>query len=149
MSKLSTKPNLSEYGKSNWEELYFLAKHWKSDLEFYKDDLRFLHNLIEKYLIWITKKENLVRVADIRKKEHELTLSCDELHQKVSSHVGMASTIIGGENDSVKNNFFTTHAQLENEIAEFVKAFRESRKEVFKVTEYVLDSEELRNILDS
>lgn len=149
MSKLSTKPSISDYGKSNWEELYFLAKHWKSDLEFYKDDLRFLHNLIEKYLIWITKKENLERVADIRNKEHELTLTCNELHQKVSSHLEMASNLAKGGKDTAKKDFFTTHGELENEIAEFVKTFRQSRKEVFKVTEYVMDSEELRNILDS
>ncbi|WP_297761327.1 hypothetical protein [uncultured Muriicola sp.] len=149
MSKLSTKPSISDYGKSNWEELYFLAKHWKSDLEFYKDDLRFLNNLIKKYLIWITKKENLESVADIRKKEHELTLTCNELHQKVSSHLQMASKIEKGGNDTAKKDFFSTHGELENEIAVFVKTFRESRKEVFKVTEYVMDSEELRNILDS
>lgn len=149
MSKLSTKPSISDYGKSNWEELYFLAKHWKSDLEFYKDDLRFLHNLIEKYLIWITKKENLESVADIRKKEHELSLTCNELQQKVSSHLEMASIIVKEGNESSKKEFFTTHGELENEIAVFVKTFRQSRKEVFKVTEYVMDSEELRNILDS
>ena len=148
MSKLSAKPGINDYGKSNWEEFYFLAKHWKSDLEFYKDDLRFLHNLIEKYLIWITKKENLERVADIRNKEHALTLSCDALRQKVSSHLEMASNIVKGGNETAKKDFFTNHAVLENEIAEFVKSFRESRKEVFKVTEYVIDSEELRNILD-
>jgi len=146
---MSTVPGKSELGKTKWEELYFLAKHWKSDLEFYKDDLRFLHNLIEKYLIWITRKENLERVADIRKKEHELTLTCNELYQKVSSHLEMASIIVKGGNDTDKKDFFTTHRGLENEIVEFVKKFRESRKEVFKVTEYVMDSEELRNILDS
>ena len=149
MSKLSTKPNISDFGKSNWEELYFLAKHWKSDLEFYKDDLRFLHNLIGKYLIWITKKENLESVADIRKKEHELTLRCKELHQKVSTHLDMASIIVKGGREADKKDFFTTHGELENEMADFVKTFRQSRKEVFKVTEYVMDSEELRNILDS
>lgn len=149
MSNMSTVPGKSELGKTKWEELYFLAKHWKSDLEFYKDDLRFLHNLIEKYLIWITRKENLERVADIRKKEHELTLTCNELYQKVSSHLEMASIIVKGGNDTDKKDFFTTHRGLENEIVEFVKKFRESRKEVFKVTEYVMDSEELRNILDS
>lgn len=149
MSKLSTEPGKSDYGKSNWEELYFLAKHWKSDLEFYKDDLRFLHNLIEKYLIWITKKENLESVADIRNREHQLTLTCNELQQKVSSHLEMASILVKGGNDTAKKDFFSTHGELENEIAVFVKTFRESRKEVFKVTEYVMDSEELRNILDS
>ncbi len=149
MSKSSKIPDIRDDGKSNWEELYFLAKHWKSDLEFYKDELRFLHNLIEKYLIWITKKENLKSVADIRKAEHNLSLHCEALREKVSSHLEMAATIAKEHTGTSAEKFFKNHEELENEIASFVKTFRESRKEVFKVTEYVMDSEELRNILDS
>jgi hypothetical protein len=149
MVKVSKTSGVQEPGNPNWEELYFVAKHWRSDLDFYKDELRFLHNLIAKYLIWITKKENLKRVGDIRQKEHHLTLRAEELYQKVSSHLEMAVNIVNGGEKAVKKEFFTTHAELEIEIADFVKSFRESRKEVFIVTEYVLDSEELRNILDS
>ncbi len=149
MGKISKTSGLQDTGHPKWEALYFVAKHWRSDLEFYKDELRFLHNLIAKYLIWITKKENLEKVADIRQKEHLLTLRSEELFQKITSHLEMAVTIVEGGDAAVKKEFFVTHAELETEIADFVKAFRESRKEVFTVTEYVMDSEELRNILDS
>ncbi|MGB5647623.1 hypothetical protein [Muriicola sp.] len=149
MGKISKTSGVQDTGHPKWEGLYFVAKHWRSDLEFYKDELRFLHNLIAKYLIWITKKENLESVAAIRQKEHQLSLRTEELYQKVSSHLEMAVTIVEGGDAAVKKEFFVTHAELETEIADFVKTFRESRKEVFTVTEYVMDSEELRNILDS
>ena len=61
----STQENNIEEVK--WQELYVLTDHWKSDLAFYKDDLRFLHHLIDKYIIWITKDENLNMVQDIKK----------------------------------------------------------------------------------
>ena len=56
----------------NWQELYILTDHWKSDLDFYKDDLRFLHHLIDKYIIWITKDDNLNMVKDIEKNLFEI-----------------------------------------------------------------------------
>lgn len=141
--------NTSEERKSNWQELYILVKHWRSDLEFYKDDIRFLQQLIEKYLIWITKKENLDRVAGIRKKEHDLAISCDKLHQNTTDHLDVIADFMEGKGSISESEFLSRHGKLETSLSDFVKDFRESRKEVFKVTEYVMDSEELQNILES
>lgn len=73
--------------KINWEELYVLAEHWKSDLLFYKDDLRFLHHLIDKYFIWITKAENMAMVKAIKTDIVKLGTTCDDLLDKVGKHI--------------------------------------------------------------
>ena len=52
-----------------WDELYVLTEHWRSDFQFYKDDLRFLHHLIDKYFMWITKPENFDLVEDPNRKD--------------------------------------------------------------------------------
>ena len=39
------------------------------------------------------------------------------------------------------------HQRLETQMAQFVKDFRENRKEVFRITEYIVDSEQLSGIL--
>ncbi len=134
--------------KINWYEMYILVNHWKSDLEFYREDIRFLQQLIQKYLIWITKKENLDRVSVIRKKGHELAQKGIELQEKVSKHLSEVVDAIEGRTVS-REDFLNRHEQLERDYAQFVRDFRVKRKEVFKVTEYVIDSEELQNILDS
>ncbi|QBA63635.1 hypothetical protein [Muriicola soli] len=149
MSVSDLTPMPGEERKINWQELYVLVNHWKSDLEFYKDDIRFLQQLIEKYIIWITKKENMDRVAGIRKKEHDLALNCDKLHKNMNEHLGLIANFMDGKATIAKTEFLILHGKLEESLSGFVKDFRESRKEVFKVTEYVMDSEELQNILDS
>jgi uncharacterized protein (UPF0305 family) len=135
--------------KINWYEVYILVNHWRSDLQFYKEDIRFLQQLIQKYLIWITKKENLERVADIRKKEYELALEGEKLQEKTTDHLAQVADFIEGTNKISKEEFLVRHGELEKEMSDFVKNFREKRKEVFKVTEYVMDSEDLQNILHS
>jgi len=149
MSNYSNTPNSTSFEYENCKELYILSRHWKSDLEFYKDDLRFLHNLVDKYLIWITKKENLELVNTIRKKEFSLGLECDNLLAEITKHLNEGAMIIENSKESHYENFKKTHLLLENNIAEFIKEFRKNRKEVFKVTEYIMDSEELGRILDS
>ncbi len=135
--------------KINWYEAYILVNHWKSDLGFYREDITFLQQLIEKYLIWITKKENLERVADIRKKGHQLAVTAETLHGKISDHLNLIVDVLEERKYVPGEEFLNRHAELEKELSAFVKDFRHKRKEVFKVTEYVMDSEELQNVLES
>ena len=131
----------------NWQELYILAGHWKSDLNFYKDDLKFLHHLINKYIIWITKDENLNMVKEIEKNLFELRNKSEDLMQDVITHQGNLALILENPIHRPKPQFLGDHEDLEDKISNFVKLFRSNRKEVFKITEYVLDSEELPNVL--
>jgi hypothetical protein len=104
---------------------------------------------VDKYLIWITKKENLEIVNTIRKKEFSLGVQCANLLEEINKHLNEGALILKNSNTSPLGNYRKNHLSLENAMAQFVKEFRENRKEVFKVTEYIMDSEELGRILDT
>jgi len=136
-------------GEVRWQELYILTEHWKSDLEFYKDDLRFLHHLIDKYIIWITKDENLNMVQEIKKNLFEIRSTSTDLMKEVITHQRNLGLMVENPVESSNPQFLTDHEVLEDKISDFVKLFRSNRKEVFNITEYIIDSEELPNILKS
>lgn len=131
-----------------WDELYVLTEHWKSDLEFYKDDLRFLHHLIDKYFIWITKSENLALVKELKKGLFELNVRGKDLLEKVGKHCIQLGYLVEDASKADAGIVKTEHEHLEEEMAKFVRSFRENRKEVFAITEYVIDSEELANKME-
>jgi len=131
-----------------WDELYVLTKHWKSDLEFYQDDLRFLHHLIDKYFMWITKQENLDMVRELKKGLQDMNTKVKDLLDKVGKHCIQLGYLVEDPNSKDAGITKMEHEHLEEEMAQFVKSFRENRKEVFTITEYVIDSEELVNIMD-
>lgn len=58
------RPKGTYINEADWQGLYVLTGHWKSDLEFYRDDLKFLQQLIDKYFIWMVRKENLDEVRE-------------------------------------------------------------------------------------
>jgi hypothetical protein len=130
-----------------WQELYVLTEHWQSDMEFYKDDLLFLHHLVDKYMIWITRSENLELVKEIMFNVRSLQKRCHYLITEVIEHrhnLAMLEKDATKESwDKVKND----HEVMENSISQFVKEFRANRKEVFRITEYVIDTEELTALL--
>ncbi|UCD62480.1 MAG: hypothetical protein JSV59_12975 [Flavobacteriaceae bacterium] len=136
-------------GEVKWQELYILTDHWKSDLDFYKDDLRFLHHLIDKYIIWITKDDNLNMVKDIEKNLFEIKKESLALMNELITHQGNLGLMVENPVQSSNPQFLKDHETLEEKIANFVKLFRSNRKEVFNITEYIIDSEELPNILKS
>ena len=133
----------------DWQELYVLTEHWRSDLEFYKDDLLFLHHLVDKYFIWITKSENLELVKEIMVQIQSLEKQCRSLMEGVKEHMHNLAQLANESNKQSLSEITDEHVVLETTIYNFVKDFRANRKEVFRITEYIIDSEELTNILRS
>lgn len=131
-----------------WDELYVVSEHWKSDLEFYRDDLRFLHNLIDKYLLWITKSENLDMVRELKVGLQEMNTRVEDLLAKVSQHRIQLGYMVEDPNRTDAGIIKTEHEHLEEEIAFLVKSFRANRKEVFTITEHIMDSGDLENIME-
>ena len=148
MNEIRQRPRGTFINTANWEELYILSKHWKSDLLFYREDSKFLHRLINKYFIWLTKSENIEMVRKIEINVNKINIECETLLHRVNEHIKLFETIEKDQELKDDTIFRRDHESLENQISKFVKEFRENRKEVFKITEYVVDSEQLVSILE-
>ncbi len=132
----------------SWDEVYVLTEHWKSDMEFYRDDLRFLHHLIDKYFIWIAKPENLMLVQELKISLYELNKKSNELLEKTSNHLRKLGHQVENPAQGETGVLTEEHEYLEAEITAFVKSFRRNRKEVFAITEYIIDSEQLASLVE-
>lgn len=149
MIKKSKKQETDSLKNGPWDELYVLSQHWVSDLEFYRDDLQFLHNLIDKYFMWIVKTENIKLVKDLKKGLMDLNTKSKDLLAKIGKHVIQLGYLVEDPNKKDAGIIKMEHEHLEDEIAVFVKLFRENRRDVFKTTEFIMDDEKLTNILES
>lgn len=142
MSDFRNRPNGTYILDANWEELYILTKHWKSDLLFYRDDLIFLDNLIDKYLIWISNKKDSEAVRNIDNSILKIAKKCTDLLQRIDKHLTHLANLMEDPFKYDSHKFRAEHQQLEDDITNFVKALRTNRKEVFEVTKMVIDSDE-------
>ena len=135
-----------EIQKANWQELYILSRHWKSDLEFYIADLQFLKRLIDRYSIWIKSPQNSAAVSKLVFDLHYLERDGKKILDRLQEHLGQLSSLMNGDKGLDPEIFIRDHEILEDEIARFVKGFRNNRKEVYRITEEVLDSEGLSEL---
>ena len=148
MSDFRKRPKDNFIQETDWQELYVLTNHWKSDLLFYKDDLRFLHHLIDKYFIWITKKDNLAEVQKVGRHILEDENICDQLLEKITKNSSHLADLIDDPYKYDSNVFREKHQDLEDKIAVFIKTVRKNRKQLFAVTEHILDSEQLTHLME-
>ena len=147
MSEFRVRPKDNYIHEADWQKLYVLTEHWKSDLEFYMLDLEFLEHIIDKYFIWMTNKVDIDKVREIESILVETIRNCDQLKKRTIKHLSHLAGLIDDPFKYDSHVFRNKHEQLENDIASFVKSFRKSRKDIYRVTEYVLDREQLAYLL--
>ncbi|MDE3740851.1 hypothetical protein [Maribacter polysaccharolyticus] len=147
MENYRIRPKGDYIQQTDWNELFVLTKHWKSDLMFYKQDLDFLHGLLKKYFIWITKEENLDVVKEIGKGILNDKKTGDILLQRVEEHLTHIAQTIEDPFKYDTRLFRKEHQQLEDDIAAYYKTVRQNRKKVFAITSYIVDSESLQHLL--
>lgn len=66
---------------------------------------------------------------------------CGCLLLRVNTHLHHLAQLIDNSFTYDSHKFRTEHEQLEDDIAAFIKDFRSNRKEVFTVTDYLMDTE--------
>jgi cysteinyl-tRNA synthetase len=126
---------------AEYQKLYLFTEQWLSDLEFYKNALRFLHYLIDKYFVWFAHKEHHDEMTNLASRLSKLARVCDKLLEKTSKTLSHLAELI---DEPFKYDFHkcrTEHEELENEIVLFIKKFREIKIEAFAVSEQVIQQE--------
>ena len=145
MENLRLRPSKDYISNASWEELHVLTEKWKSDLEFYNFELNFLHKLIDKYYIWLTNDELITEVEAAASKIFAADKSRKTLNIETINHLRHIEEILENEFKFDAQAFRKEHELLENKFANFCKNFQLLKKEVFMLTEQVLDTE---NVID-
>mgnify|MGYP003643072048 FL=1 len=143
MENFRSRPKGNFIENGNWQELYVLTEHWKSDLLFYKDDLKFLRHLEDKYFLWITAQVNLENIRRAGENILKDTRDCDDLLKRVDKHLSDLSVIIDKSENQDQKAFREEHKELEEDIAQIVENTRKNRRQLFKVIEYDVEVDKL------
>lgn len=145
--ELRTRPKSDYLYAADLSELYVLAEHWKSDMDFYKDELRFLHDLVDKYFIWLTSKENIDHTREVALRLRQAEEERSIVASGIRHHLHRIGQMIVGPAAGDEQDFREEHILLEDKMTDLVKNIRALKKEVFALTEHVIESEKLQHLL--
>jgi uncharacterized protein YukE len=147
MDDFRMRPKGDYLHKADWPELYVLTEQWKSDMEFYKDELHFFNDLIGKFFIKISGLEKKNKVEQMLHDLHELQKQSSELEQAIQNHMHHIGRIIENPFSQDGNRFRDEHEQLENNMNKFSIRFKELKTEVFGIAELAMENFNSKNLL--
>lgn len=142
-----TESRIAEPQERSWQALFAVTEHWKSDLNFFEDELKFFHRLIDKYFMWLIEEKNIAVTRDVASGLVRLNDQMAGLEKRIDEHLRHLTNLIENPFPHDAQAYRAEHASLENGIAGFAKDFRALKKEIFKVAEHAIASEKTRHLL--
>lgn len=145
--ELRIRPKSDYLHNASCEDLYLLTEFWKSEIEFYRIESRFLRMLVDKYFIWLIKDGNIEKVQSLSNKLSKITKHKKELFEKMNLHLKHLEELIENPFSHDETEFRDEHSKLEDEFTEFVKNFKTVKQEIFVSAEHVIEDEKLHHLL--
>ncbi|SMC94979.1 hypothetical protein [Pedobacter nyackensis] len=138
---MKTPANLS----SKSLQYYVEAKHWTSDLEFFKVETSFFHRLLDDYFIRLTSPYFIEKLKAIEAKllkfEEERHQTDKVLTEQLTKVELMAEDIMPEDLEGIENK----QSKLQDLMTTLIKDYRETKKELFDIVEKVMKDESLFN----
>lgn len=124
-----------------------ISQNWQSDLVFFNLELRFLRSLIDKYFIWLVEDANINRTREASAALLKLEKERLALEGKVSIHLKHLADLMTNPFTYDSQKIREDHGELEDLVMGFVKEFRKTKKEIFSLTEVVIETEKVKHLI--
>ena len=148
MDELRIRPRSNYLQSANWQELYLLTKHWKSDIKFANYEINFFKGLVDKYFIWVKDKDQITQVQHLANILVHLTSELENIDMAITKHLNYIRLFINSNFSRDEEVFRAEHAMLEDKIVGFTNALRETKREIFNLTEEMLNNEKTNQLID-
>lgn len=139
-----TVPGAYQNNGEQWSDLVAIAERWKSDVEFFHDELKFLHDLVNKHFTQLILNEDAGSARSIVSMLSEIRKRTEILFQDVQGHINHLTGLIENQFSHEATECKNEHAKLEIRMTNFVKDFRSIKKEIFSLARIILQLEKTK-----
>lgn len=144
------KRNNPQYKFVEWsspEELHEESLRWISELEFTKDEQKFLDTLIKNHTIQLISgsvyKRSLEVVSELSKEEKEVT----QLLDGVRKHTNALEVLLDGINQLEEEaRYKQVHYALKIEVSRYYENYKKTKREIFNLIKQILKQKKQKRI---
>lgn len=130
-----------------WQHLYKEAGHHLSDLDFYDGEIRFLRNLIGKYLHWLMEEEYFPHVKTVLERLQQVEKDSEESRTAYQSLINRLGLLVENPFAQDETRIRESYVQNGDRLRELVADFRDVKKDIFQMVEQTLRTEKARKML--
>lgn len=147
---MKTKQNPSKYVE--WldaEHMHGASRNWLSELQFIKDEQKFLEDLIKSYTLQLIDSKNFSNsqeIVDILKKLEKRNKS---LIDEVKTHENKLEIMVDGIDQIEEEEAYKqTHRELIININNYLKDYRKLKTRLFGTIKDIMKSEKQKRLLE-
>lgn len=133
--------------ENQWKGLFVVTEQWRSDLDFFEDEMRFFRTLIDKHFMRLTAPEYATATRASVSKLAKLDSRRFNLEQKTDRHLYHLTALIQDPFPHDRQAYLDEHERLESAMRDFTKDFRALKREIFQLTRRVMDGERISHLL--
>ncbi len=126
---------------------YKIAEQWKSDLEFYNDEVHFLASLVDKNFVYLIDEKEFPNTTKITNRLKETINVCQELLRSTLDYMVTVGSIL--EKDAADSVQDVGHVKLEIKIAAFENSFKSLKREIFSMSKVIMKHEKMKRLLQA
>ncbi len=132
---------------AGWQQLHVLSEKWLSELSFYKDEIRFLNDVVNKYFVWLVADEKMDTLTRLSQRLIKIQEVNQYLLETTNKHMGHLVDLIENSFSHDEQTFREEHSTLEDRIAGFEQDFMVLKSDIFRITKKVIEIERLKRLL--
>ncbi|HEY0653016.1 MAG TPA: hypothetical protein VGD65_07805 [Chryseosolibacter sp.] len=131
------------------QQMYIVSERWQSDLVFFYDELNFLRKLIDKYFMWLIDDDNIESTRKLASELAKLEKRRYTILQRLDQHRRHLANLVENPFSHSSQECRDEYSELEVLFAGLAKEFRQVKKDVFALTEHVIESEKAKRLLNA
>ncbi|MBA4055804.1 MAG: hypothetical protein C0490_13900 [Marivirga sp.] len=133
----------------DWESMFVMAEHWKSDMDYFLEELNFFRKLVDKYFLSLIEEKHINNTRHLAAGLAEFDKKRVEIERDLNTNLTQLSNLTQNPFAQESQVSVELHHKLEGSMSDFVKNFKSLKKEVFMLAENVMESEKAKHLLGS
>ncbi len=130
------------------EKLHKESRHWLSVIAFWKDEVRFMQNLINKNFIYLFSKNDKDSLKALLKRIQEIEKTkLESLKTKVINHEKHLANYSKNKTDFNEQIVKKEHTILSNDMDLFQTNYRLIKTELFRLAEEVMKEKDIKQLV--
>ncbi|RDY58187.1 hypothetical protein [Flagellimonas nanhaiensis] len=131
------------------DELHVESKKWNSELEFAKDEQKFLNNMVKDYTLDIIDANMFNTIKPVVEMLDTLEKDLQKLFKRVRLHENQLQIMVDDvDQKRMENAYLDTHADLKEEVEEYFEQYRDTKTKMFNIVSKVIKKKKQKRLLN-
>lgn len=138
-------PTPSNLPRSEWQRLYNECKGWKSEIDFFSDELRFFVHLVDRYFLELVHDLESADLSGLAMKIHAAQKDQKIFSEDISEHMPHLKRLTEFPEGADAYEHLKRHEQLREYLGRFFSEIKYTKSKVFEeIEEVIRHSKELK-----